>query len=458
MKIPVEGGKPTALVEASDYFVNLTWGADDRIRYPSLHNDAIRSVSANGGPVETLPFPQAWVERAAVLPNGRLLVSLVSGGERRIAVREPDGTMRTLMSGWDARLAPTGFLLFTRPDGATWTLAAVPFDANTATVTGDAIVLAQDVPVRYATPATATAAGDVFYAAGGPRSDRRIVIVDRSGAEREIAAPAGAWLALSASPDGRRLALARWEGARRTLWILALDTGALTQATYLDDSLPPTWTPDGRRLIFSMFPIDSERKLTSVWSVLADGRGKVEPIPAQWDAYPAGVSSDGRTLFLSAYQSDQAQEDILSAPLGGPAAAPSAWLATPASEGRPLPSPDGQWIAYETNASGTMETRIAPLADPSAAVQVSSRSGSPIRWSRDSARLYYADGDTLAGVDVGSRGPVLASRRAAFPLPANWRRRIDVLPDGAHAVMIRGGAILSDVVVMERALAPGAGR
>jgi hypothetical protein len=207
-----------------------------------------------------------------------------------------------------------------------------------------------------------------------------------------------------------------------------------------------------------MFPIDSQRKLTSVWSVLADGRGKLEPIPAQWDAYPAGVSSDGRTLFYSAYQSDQAQEDILSVSLGGPAATPTAWLATPASEGRPLPSPDGRWLAYETNASGTVETRVAPLADPGAAVQVSSRGGSPIRWSRDSARLYYADGDTLAGVDVGARGPVLASRRAAFPLPANWRRRIDVLPDGTHAVMIRGGAILSDVVVIERALVPGRAR
>jgi len=455
MKIPVEGGKPTQLVEASDYFVNLTWGTDDRIRYPSLHNDAIRSVSANGGPVETLPFPQAWVERATALPNGRLLVSLVSGGKPQIAVRERDGTMRTLMSGWDARLAPTGFLLFTRPDGATWTLAAVPFDTNSATVTGDAIVLAQDVPVRYATPATATAAGDVFYATGRPRSERRLVIVDRAGAEREIPAPPGAWLSVSASADGRRIALARWEGARRTLWILALDTGALTQATYFDDALPPTWTPDGRRLIFSMFPIDSERKLTSVWSVLADGRGKVGPIPAQWDAYPAGVSSDGRTLFYSAYQSDQAQEDILTAPLGTPAAAPSAWLATPASEGRPLPSPDGRWLAYETNASGTMEARIAPLADPAAAVQVSGRGGSPIRWSADSARLYYTDGDTLAGVDVGPRGPLLASRRAAFPLPANWKRRIDVMPDGTHAVMIRGGLIVSDVVVMERALARG---
>ena len=56
MKIPTQGGTPAQIAEGNDYFINLTWGGDDRIRYPSLHNDAIRSVSANGGPVDTISF------------------------------------------------------------------------------------------------------------------------------------------------------------------------------------------------------------------------------------------------------------------------------------------------------------------------------------------------------------------------------------------------------------------
>jgi hypothetical protein len=101
---------------------------------------------------------------------------------------------------------------------------AAPFDATTASVTGEVTVLSRDVPVRYATPAAASAAGDVFYIAGSPRSDRRVVIVDRSGAERDLRVPKGAWTWPTASPDGLRLALGRWEGARRTLWTLTLDT------------------------------------------------------------------------------------------------------------------------------------------------------------------------------------------------------------------------------------------
>ena len=459
MKIPTEGGKPSFLASGTDYFVNLTWGTDDRIRYPSLHNDAIRSVSANGGPVETVSFgPHMWVNRAVGLPNGRLLVSVMSEGERQVAVRESNGTLRTLIAGWDARVTPTGYLLFSRPEGTSWSIVAVPFDVNTATIAGVPTVLAHDVPVRYATPAVASPAGDLFYVAGGPRSDRRVVIVDRRGAEHDVAVPPGAWLGQSISPDGRRLALERWEGARRTIWTLALDTGALTQVTYLDDTFSSAWMPDGKRIVFSQFPIDPALRATSIWSVLTDGRGKIEPIAAQWDAYPGAVSSDGRTLFYSANQSGQFEEDLVSVSLSGASPKPVALLATPSSERVPMPSNDGRWLAYETNASGSIETRLAPLADIAASIQVSTRGGSPVRWSPDSSRFYYADGNAINVVDVGASGPVLTSRRAAFSLPSDWRGRLDVMPDGEQAVMIRGGLIFSDIVVIQGALARGKGR
>jgi len=455
MKIPTEGGRPTVLATGSDYFINLTWSADGRIRYPSLHYDAIRSVSDGGGPVETVSFgPRAWVSRAVGLPNGRLLVSLMTEGERQIAVREPDGTLRKLLDGWDARLTPTGQLLFSRPDGTTWSVVAAPFDARRARVDGEAAVLAQDVPVRYATPAGADSAGNLFYIGGTLRSDRRVVLLDRAGAERDLPAPAGAWVEQHLSPDGRRLALSRFEGARRTLWTLTLDTGALTQVTYLGDTFAAEWTPDGKRLLFSSFPIDPDLSVTSLWSVLTDGRGKVEPVAAQWDAYPGGVSSDGHLLYYSAYRSDQAEQDIFAVALDDAEPKPTTVLATPASEGEPRPSPDGRWLAYTTNASGVDETRVAPLADLAASIQVSTRGGSPIRWSPDGTKLYYTDGDTVASVDVGPHGPVLASRRAIFSVPGDSRGGVGVMPDGSHAVTIRGGLIHSDIVVQQHALRP----
>ncbi|MGE0814215.1 MAG: protein kinase [Vicinamibacterales bacterium] len=462
MKIPTAGGTPALVVVgggrlgdggAGDYFINLTWGADDRIRYPTLHFDAIRSAPAGGGPVDTIAFaPDVNVYRAEGLPDGRLLVSTTIDREPQIAVREADGTLRTLIAGWDARLTPTGYLVFSREEGASWSIVAAPFDAKTATLSGEATVLARDVPVRYATPAAASAAGDLFYVANPPRSDRRVVMVDRAGAERELPVPQYPWVDLRVSPDGRQLALNRWEGARRTLWTLALDTGALTQVTYREDMFSPRWMPDGTRLLGSHFPTSTGAGATSLWSVVTDGRGSVEPIAAQWDAYAGGVSSDGGTLYYDAAQSNQAQNDIFSVALGGGAAKPAVLLATPASEGSPLPSPDGRWLAFQTDASGRGETRVAPLSDLTASVQVSTRGGSPIRWGRDGSRLYYTDGDDIKVVDIGPRGPVLTSRRTAFTVPGDARGDVDVMPDGEHAVMIRGGLIYSDIVVVQGAL------
>jgi hypothetical protein len=87
-------------------------------------------------------------------------------------------------------------------------------------------------------------------------------------------------------------------------------------------------------------------------------------------------------------------------------------------------------------------------------VQVSSRGGSPIRWNRDGSTLYFKDGDTVAAIEIGPRGPVLTSRRALFSVPRDGGR-LDVMPDGEHAIIIRGGPIYSDIVVMQGALTRG---
>ena len=173
---------------------------------------------------------------------------------------------------------------------------------------------------------------------------------------------------------------------------------------------------------------------------------------------PVRSSSDGRTLYDYAYRSDQAQADIVSVATGDTAAKPSVLLATPASEELPVPSPDGRWLAYQTNASGRAEARLAPFTDLTAFAQVSIRGGSPIRWSREGSRLFYTDGDDITAVDIGPGGPVLTSRRAVFSVPRDWRGRLDVMPDGEHAVMIRGGLIYSDIIVMQGALTGGRGR
>jgi eukaryotic-like serine/threonine-protein kinase len=78
--------------------------------------------------------------------------------------------------------------------------------------------------------------------------------------------------------------------------------------------------------------------------------------------------------------------------------------------------------------------------------------GRPVRWSADSSKFYYTDGDSIAAIDIKPGGPMLTSRRVLVDLPGDWRGRVDVMPNGERAVLIRGGLIYSDIVVVHGAL------
>ena len=452
MKIPAAGGTPVTLARSDDYYMNLTWGTDDRIRYPSRNNNAIRSVSASGGSVESVEFgAKTWVNRAYALPEGRLLVSMIAKGKRTIAIQEPDGQLRPLVDGWDGRLTPTGHLLFAQADGETFSLAAVSFDARSASITGKSIVLATDIAVHYATPIDVTLAGDLFYVSGAARSERRVVTIDPTGSERDVPLPPGAWNYIRLAPDGRQMAISRWDSGRRSIWALTLESGALTQLTYSSDSLSPVWMPDGRRLLFTQFLMDRESDNTSMWTVTTDGSGKIEPIGHQSGAYPTGVSADGRVLYYR-WEADAVRTDIMQLALDTSGAQPTSVLATPASEQAALPSPDGRWLAYSTEASGKEEVRVLDLAERSASTQVSAQGGRPIRWNAASTQLYYLDGDAVSVINVDRGGPIPASRKVAFRLPPDIHGTPDVTPTGDRAVVVRGGPIYQDLIVVEGAL------
>ena len=455
MKIPAGGGTPVHVAGgSSDTFISLTWGSDDRLRYPSLSRDKILSVPSSGGPVESVAFgPQVQVRRAELLPQGRLLVSITSKSEDQIAVREADGTLRVITPGRDGRLSPTGHLLHSRAEGTIWSLIATPFDAGSARVTGNSVLMARDIPVQYATPAAVTSGGDLVYLRGAPRSDRRIVIVDAEGSERDIAVDAGAWVGLAVSPDGQHVAVNRWDGARRTIWTLAAATGALTQVTYEGDTFRPVWMPGGRRLAFTHFPTHADLATTTMWSTLVNGQGKIEPIFEHPNAYPEAVSADGRVLYYAAIN-EQTGEDLYSVTLHEPKPVRTPLLTTRAAEEAPVASPDNRWLAYATDASGRSETRVADLGDLTTSVQVSTNGGIPVRWSSDGNQLFYRDGYTISVVQVGRTGPVLNSRRRAFSLPRDVRGSVDVMPDGGRAIFIRGGLMYSELVVAQGALPP----
>ena len=453
-KIPADGGTPEVLARTTDYVVNLTWGKDDVIRFPSKDWDAIRYVSSKGGQLQSLNIDKGTnVSRADWLPGNRLLVSLTDSAGDYIGVRETDGSVKRLFEGADAKLTPTNDLLYVKRDGAKWSLMTRSFDPGSLSIKADEKLIAQNVAMRYATPAAATATGDVFFVSGEVKSDRRIVILLLDGTERVLEGAGGPWEMLRLSPDGSRIALSRWDGAQRTIWTLALETGALTQVTYLDDVFGPCWLGHSNELLVTQYPRNPGTKGTTMWRVAADGSGNIRPLFSHPESYVSSTSDDGRMVYYTSYELNDVG-DVFAVDLSQDPPRRTTLLATPADEKGALPSPNAKWLAFMTNASGSEEVRLTSLGIPGNSTQITMHGGIPIRWSNDSSKLYYRDGDAIWVIEIGPDGPLLGSRKTVFQLPGDTRGFPDVFPDGAKAIAIRGGLIYSDLIVVQGVL-PG---
>jgi serine/threonine-protein kinase len=69
-------------------------------------------------------------------------------------------------------------------------------------------------------------------------------------------------------------------------------------------------------------------------------------------------------------------------------------------------SPDGQWLAYQSNESGGYEVYVRPLPDVNGSrVQISTGGGVHPAWARHGRELYYLDLDNrLTAVTIRSDG------------------------------------------------------
>ncbi|NIP83499.1 MAG: hypothetical protein GWM90_31435, partial [Gemmatimonadetes bacterium] len=156
------------------------------------------------------------------------------------------GTGRELVAGdiVDVRYT-AGFLVAARPDGA---LDAIPFDADEGRVTGPAVRIAENVGVEQGVAQLAAAPnGTVAYIPEEPRS---LVLVDRQGRSRPVSSESRNFHAPNFSPDGRRIAIDFSTDDGRNVWVMDVEEGVPTRATFDRNGHDPQWTPDGEGLTY----------------------------------------------------------------------------------------------------------------------------------------------------------------------------------------------------------------
>jgi len=380
-----------------------SWGTDGTIYFVPSNISGVWAVSdAGGAPREVTHldvangevshrWPQVLPGAKAVLFSAwtgpgwdehRVVVQSLSSGDRHVLVR--GGSSGTYVSA--------GYLVYSRAD----TLFAVPMDLGRLEV-GDATPVALTEQVRDESDEGAhfavSAAGGLVFLAGGPqRFQRTLVWVNRAGREDPLPAPPRHYSELALSPDDRQVAL-QIEDGTHGIWIYDLGRTTLTPFVVTNgSSQAPLWTPDGRRIVYR----GTRQGFRNLFSKAVDGTTGEERLTtkAGRSQTPGSWSPDGQTL---AFAESSPTGDIWTLHLGQD---PRPLLATPDSEGDPRISPDGRWLAYQSNASGRSEVYVQPFPGPGARQTISVGGGSEPVWSPAGRELFYLDGDAMMAVEI----------------------------------------------------------
>ena len=140
-----------------------------------------------------------------------------------------------------------------------------------------------------------------------------------------------------------------------------------------------------------------------LFRIRADGTGEAEPLfMNDRDKVPHSVAPDGSVLAFR--QSDPENGyDIWMLPLDGEGT-PVPFVTTPFNETNPRFSPDGEWVAYQSDRSDRMEVYVQAYGEGGGSVQVSTDGGSGPRWAASGRELYHRRQDALLSVLIDVAG------------------------------------------------------
>ncbi len=281
----------------------------------------------------------------------------------------------------------------------------------------------------------------------GTGGSRQLVWFNRAG-ERTgtLGAPDASGLyGPELSPDGQRVAVARGAVGARDIWLA--DSTRSTRFTFDPaDDVYAVWSPDGKRVVFA-----SNRKGTfDLYLKPADGSGPEQVLLASVDGkFPNSWSPDGRFLL---YRSSLNGGDLMVLPvLAERNGKPYPFLSTPFNEQHGMFSPDGKWVAYQSNDLGRFEIYVRPFPGPGGVWQISAGGGSFPRWRADGKELYYiAPGNQLMAAAISAQGGSILPGQPVELFTANFVRAIARQP--YHEA--RDGRFLATVDLNDAATPP----
>jgi eukaryotic-like serine/threonine-protein kinase len=398
-KISVEGGAAVALCDAPG-LDGGSWGGDGSIVAALAGNGGLSRIPAAGGaPIPVTEMAQGEVTHRwpQILPGGKAVLftalAATSGfdGANIEVMSLTDRRRKTLQRGgtygrYLATSKGAGYLTYINNG----TLFAVPFDLDTLAVRGTPSPVLEEVaysPQNGFAQFDFSQSGTLVYQSGGAAGRKLLTVqwLDGAGRTQPLLAKPGPYVFPRLSPDGQRLALMVTAGSNPDIWIYEWQRDTMTRLTFGGFNNSPAWSPDGRYIVF-------EARGGMFWT-RSDGAGQPQPLTQTKNRQvPYSFAPDAKRLAF--FELVPGDSNIWTLPLesDGPglrAGKPEPFLQTPFNERHPFFSPDGRWLAYDSNESGSYEVYVRAFPDKGGKWQISNGGALYPEWAHNGRELFF---------------------------------------------------------------------
>ncbi|MGD1097706.1 MAG: protein kinase, partial [Bryobacteraceae bacterium] len=447
-KVSLRGGAPVTLSDASSsFFGGASWGENGDIVASLSVVGGLQSIPASGGAPHTVTnlgkqeashlLPQSLPGGNIVLFTAARTTSFEDANIQVVSLKT--GAVKTLLSGgYFGRYlstlptsGSTGHLVYVRQG----VLYAVAFDPVRLEVRGMPEQILEDVGGSVGNPFDFSRNGTFVYHPGTVADQKwPIVWMDSSGKTEPLVTTPGNYSFPRFSPDGTRLALTVDTGKGEEIFVYDRQRDSMSRLTFAGgENRSAVWSRDAEHLVFQSRNAAGSRLN---W-IRTDGSGEIQVLlESKNNIGPDGFSPDGRTLAYRDLQT-AGDNDLWTLPLDTSdpehpkPSKPVPFLQTPANELWLVFSPDGRYVAYFSNESGSYEVYVRPAPGPDGKPgpgkwQVSTAGGSYPEWSSNGRELFYRGLDNRIMVtDYIANAGAFSSRK-----PRVWSDR-QIRPAGS---------------------------